>query len=91
MPDAVNIPLQKGSLRLIETHGKLGRSQRNITPSLHAVRAGAMAIKISLGNSRGQAQKAPTEMMRAAEISPPTMVTNIDTSNAQSIAVIADI
>ena len=61
MPDVVNIPLQKGSLRLIETPGKLGRSQQNITPNLHAVRAGAMAAavdvnssKISLGNSGGQ-------------------------------------
>ena len=61
MPDVVNIPLRKGSLRLIETPGKLGRSQQNITPNLHAVRAGAMAAavdvnssKISLGNSGGQ-------------------------------------
>ena len=96
MPDAVNIPLRKGSLRLIETRGKLDTGQRIITPNLHAVRAGATAavdvnnITIRLGNSSGQAQKKPMKRMRA-DISSLLMVANIDTKHAEPTADIAGI
>ena len=95
MPDAVNIPLRKGSSRLIETQGKLDTGQRIITPNLHAVRAGAMAavdghnIKMSLGNSSGQVQKKPMKRMRAEEISSLLLAANIETTHAEPTAVIA--
>ena len=95
MPDAVNIPLRKGSLRLIETRGKLDTGQRIITPNLHAVRAGATAavdvnnITIRLGNSSGQAQKKPMKRMRA--VSSLLLVANIDTKHEEPTADIAGI
>ena len=97
MPDAVNIPLRKGSLRLIETRGKLDTGQRIITPNLHAVRAGATAavdvnnIKMSLGNSSGRAQKKPTKRMKAEDTSSLLLVTNIDTTHAEPTVDIAGI
>jgi hypothetical protein len=98
MPDAVNIPLRKGSLRLIETRGKLDTGQRIITPNLHAVRAGATAavdvnnITIRLGgNSSGQAQKKPMKRIRAEDISSLLLVANIDSTHAEPTADIAGI
>ena len=97
MPDAVNIPLRKGSLRLIETRRKSDTGQQNITPNLHAVRAGATAavdvnnITIRLGNSSGQAQKKPMKRMRAEDISSLLLVANIDTKHAEPTADIAGI
>ena len=97
MPDAVNIPLRKGSLRLIETRGKSDTDKKNITPNLHAVRAGATAavdvnnITIRRGNSSGQAQKNPMKRMRAEDISSLLLVANIDTKHAEPTADIAGI